>query len=463
MGLLERVQQAREPKNLWPAGRGSVGISSIHGHDDSEYVPEEYGNYIATSSHVYAAASLRARLMSGLDLRLYRGRGSEKIEVTSGGAVSLVQHVNPFWTWPRLARMDELSMCLWGESYWAIERNPRGDPSEIWWLKSPRVMPVPSERGYLKGFLYQPADGGEPIPFEPNEIVWFRYPNPLDEFSALSPVAAARLSADTASAMMKSNRNLFVNGMQTGGLLMPKDGSVTFTPQQGKELEQSLERRLKGVDKAHRWAVLRFEAQLAGMGITPKDAEFVNGLNLTLRDTANAFGIPAPLLNDLEHATLANLREFQKALWEHALVPDSTFKTAEIEEQLLPMFGSAGRAGRPDHAEFDFTQVAALQESETAAWDRERQAIEVGALRINEWRKRHGLPDVPWGDVWWAPVNKSPVADGKTSPADGASEEAQSQAMFQAVLSDSFTTFERHLTDAFGSFERQLASTNGHH
>lgn len=423
MGLLERIAEARIPRNSWPVGAREVGADAVYGHDDSLFSPEEYGNYIATSSHVYAAASLRARLMGGLDLRLYRGRGSTKIETTSGPAVGLLRHVNPFWTWPRLARMDELSMCLWGETYWAVERNPRGEPTEIWWLKPSRVSPVPSPTGYLKGYLYQPADGGEPIAFGSDEVVWFRYPNPLDEFSALSPIAAARLSADTASAMMKSNRNLFTNGMQTGGIISPKDGNVTFTPQQAKDLEESLERRLKGVDKAHRWAVLRFEAAVGGLGVTPKDAEFIDGLNWTLNDVANGYGIPAPLLNNLEHATLANLREFQKALWEHALAPDATFRLAEIEEQFLPMFGPAGRAGRPDHADFDFSQVAALQESQTEAWDRERQAIEVGALTINEWRLSKGKPPVKWGDVYWAPVNKAPVTDGTTAPAASAAPE----------------------------------------
>lgn len=419
MGLLERMQQTRsQPQNAWPVGAGSVSpIESVWGHDDSMYSPAEYGEYIATSSHVYAAVSLRARLMSSLDLRLYRGRGPEKIEATAGPAVRLLQHVNPFWTWPRLARMDELSKGLWGESYWVIQRNSLGVPVEIWWVKPPRMTPVPDESGYLKGFLYEPATGGERIPFTPDEVIWFRYPNPLDEFSALSPLAAARLSADTGSAMMKSNRNLFVNGLGMGGVIVPDTNKVAFSSEQAQDLERDLERRFKGTDKRHRWAVLRYEAQFRPMDISPKDAEFVNGLNLTLRDVANAYGIPAPLLNDLEHATLANLREFQKALWEHALVPDAVFTAAEIEEQLLPMFGPAGRSGRPDHCEFDFTQVAALQESQSEAWDRERQAIEVGALTINEWRKRHGLPPVEWGDVYWAPVNKAPVADGETVPA----------------------------------------------
>lgn len=418
MGLLERVQAARAAKErAWPVGAGVVQLGDrFHGHADDRFSPESYGDYIATSNEVYSAINLRARLMSGLELGLFSGRGSEKKEIRSGPAYDLLHYVNPFWTLRRLLRMDEMSMGLWGESYWAVERGPGGLPSEIWWLKPSRVTPVPHETGYIKEFLYEPANGHPSIPFAPDEIIWFRYPNPLDEFSALSPLAAARLAADTGAAMMESNRNLFRNGLQMGGLVVPAADKVTFSEPQADDLEHRLSRRWTGVDKAHKWAVLRFEAQFKELGVSPKDAEFVNGLNLTLRQIGNAYGIPTPLLNDMEHATLSNAREYQQILWAHALVPDADFKAAEIEEQLLPKFGRTPGRRSPDHAEWDYSKVPALQEAATEVWDRERGQMEVGALTINEWRKSKGLPEVPWGDVWWGPVNKAAVTDESSTP-----------------------------------------------
>lgn len=417
MGLLDRVaaERDRRRKRAWPLGPGSLmGMDSTWGHDQSQFAPEEYGDYIATSSQVYAAANLRARLMSGLDLRLYRGRDAKKTEITAGPVHDLLDHVNPFWTPRRLRRMDELSMCLWGETYWVIERE-NGTPVRIWWVKPTRMKPVLDEIGYIKRYLYEPAAGGQQIEFGSDEVIWFRYPNPIDEFSPLSPLAAARLSADTGSAMMQSNWKMFTNGLQMAGIVVPDTDKVKFTSDQAEDLERSLERRLKGVDKAHKWAVLRYEAQFRPMNITPKDAEFVAGLNLTLRDVCNAYGIPSPLLNDLEHATLSNAREFERMLWTNGLQPDAQFRAEEIEEQLLPLFKPV-QGRHPNHCEFDFTKVAALQESATEAWARERQAIEVGALTINEVRESKGLPPVPWGDAWWAPVNKSAVDSAESRP-----------------------------------------------
>lgn len=414
MGLVDlvRAERDRRPAAAWPVGVGALStIDSTYGHGDDTYSPEKYGDYLVTSNEVFSAAMLRARSMAGLTLKLYDRDGPEKTEITRGPEYELLRHVNPFWTRRRLAMMDELAMCLWGESFWAIERDRAGQPSEIWWLKPSRVRPVPHETGYLAGFLYEPVQGGDPIVFARDEIVWFRYPNPLDEFSALSPIAAARLGADTASAMMRSNRNMFTNGMQLGGIVTPDTDKVSFSPEQATELEQMLGKRFKGADKAHKWAVLRYEAKFQQMQVSQKDAEYVEGLNITLRQVANAYGIPVPLLNEMSHATLANAREYERLLWTHAMVPDAQLRAEEIVEQFLPLFRTRTR-----WAEFDFSKIAALQESESEQWSREAQAIERGAIVINEWRASKGLGPVPWGDVWWAPVNKSAVTDASSAP-----------------------------------------------
>ena len=418
MGLLERINAERRPQAAYPVGaadRVDRGLG-MFGHEDDRFSPEKYGDYLATSNDIYSIISLRARLRSGLALRTYRGRGAEKTDVSSGPVVELLRHVNPHWTFPRLIRMDELSLGVWGESFWAIEKSPAGEPREIWWLKSPRVRPVPDKNNYLMGFIYESAYG-DPVAFTPDEIVWQRYPNPIDEFAPLSPLAAARLSADTASAMQKANKNLFDQGLMAGGLIVPETDKVTFSEEQARELEQLLDRRLKGVDKAHRWSVLRYEAQIKGLNVTPKDAEFANGMNMSLRQSCNAYGVPAPLLNEMSASTLTNVREYQRQLWEHALVPDADFAAAEIEEQLLPMFGKRPGRQSVDHCAWDYSRVPALQESASEAWGRERQMIEVGALTINEWRKSKGEKPVPWGDVYWAPVNKGAVEGGESGPA----------------------------------------------
>src|SRR5215207_9034344 len=139
MGLLERVQErfaARRGGELsWRVGPVTAPqFEGYTGHAPS-YDPSVYGDYLASSAEVFAAASLRARLMASLPLQLFHGLGPTRSEVTRGPAADLLRNVNPFWTLQRLLRMDELSMCIWGESMWAVEGADVGRPNEIWWCK----------------------------------------------------------------------------------------------------------------------------------------------------------------------------------------------------------------------------------------------------------------------------------------------------------------------------------------
>lgn len=380
------------------------------GTDPSAYSPAEYGSYIATSNGVYTCATLRASLLKSLPLRLYRVRtdGGKK-EVTGGQLWELMHKVNPYWTFKRLLEMTELSLCLWGSAFWFLERGEGGRiaPREIWWGRPDRVRVFPHATDYLAGFEYLAPDG-HTIWFNPGEVVWIRYPNPLDEFAGLSPLVAARLSADVASAAMKSNRNMFANGLQMGGAVFPKAGQ-TLTKEQATEIEESLSRRFKGVDKAHRWGVFRFEAEMKQIGFTPKDAEFLGALAASLEDIARAYKVPLDLVGG--QRTYENVNAAHRAMWTHCLIPEAQFIADELTEQLLPLFG-----GQADLAEFDSKDVEVLHENENDVWGRAQGKIQLGAITVNEWREEEGLVKLPWGDAWWASMGLSPITSAEPPP-----------------------------------------------
>ena len=257
MGYVDDILAGLRPPGrtrAWPVGAGVVAPWETHqGHDDTRFSPEEYETYIATSNDVYSVVTARARLLAGLDLKFYTGSGPKKKEIAPGKsrAVDLYRYVNRHWTAARLARMDEMSMGLWGETYWALEPPSQESPlGEIWWLKASRMRPVPHATGYLDGYLYEPDMGagapGQWIHFKPDEVLWFRYPNPIDQFSALSPLAAARLAADASTAMMQSNERMFRDGLQLAGLIVPPNDKMVFSEQQADDLEKHLKHRLTG-------------------------------------------------------------------------------------------------------------------------------------------------------------------------------------------------------------------------
>ncbi len=406
------------------------------GHDQSEYAPAEYGTYIATSVNVYAAAKLRAQNLAQLPLKLYRvGRNGARREVTRGRLYRLIQKPNPFWTFGRLIRMSELSLCLWGQTFWILERGPdgRGVPTEIWWARPDSMRPVVDPQKYLRGFIYEV--NGERLAFRPDEVVWIRYENPLDEFSPLSPIAAARLSIDSAHGALKSNRNIFRNGMNMAGVVSPADPKDRMQPATVEELDKLLDKRFKGEDKSHKVAILSHAIKFDSVTISPKDAEFLGLLRWSLHDVCRAYSVPPPFMQDFDRATWANITDSHKSLWQEAVLPEGRMMGEELTLQLVPLF-----PGEADIAAFDESGVFVLQEDRGELVEQMLKLWQMG-VPINQLLAKYEpslLPPggYPWGNIWWAPLNLLPAGEGgAAAPAadDGEDPAAPAQQALQLI------------------------------
>lgn len=363
------------------------------------------GFYLQNSNTVYACNKVRAQLLSGLPLRLYKvTRGGKRTEVTVGPLFELLHKVNPFWTFQRLTEMTEMSLGLWGEAYWFLDRGGKqGAPQEIWWARSDRVTPVIDPENYIKRFDYLPPGADKPLPFSVEEVVWFRYPNPMDEFEGLSPLQSAMVAADAGYAAAKSQGRLYSSGIQMAGTVSPAGGpNAMFTEEQALQIEQAINRRFSDPKNANKWAVLRSQIDFKPLSVTPKDAEFLGTLNWSMEEIARAYGVPLDLIGG--QRTYENYNTAQRDIWQRTMIPESRFIADELTEQLLPMF-----PGQADLAEFDVSGVDVLQEAEHARWMIAKEQLDKWVLTINEWRDRHGLPPVPWGDVVWGTLQTAPI------------------------------------------------------
>lgn len=425
MNWIEKIAddflRARGYSKLSGGTQSSPMVQSGYGGNDS-FQPPEYVNYIATSNGVYACSTLRAELLSSLPMKLYKLRGEKKREVTTGNLYTLLQKVNPFWTLDRLIAMSELSDCLFGEVFWFVERGPtgKGRPREIWWARPDRVQVVPHPDDYISHFMYTPPGSGRPIRYEKTEVIWIPRPNPINEFEGLSPLAAARLAADYTTVSMQTNLKLFENGIMMGGMVVPKGEDNTFSPEQAEQIEKTLEKRFKGKDKAHRWAVFRIDMEMKSLAMSPTEAQFIEGMKWSLDDICRAYKVPPDLVGG--QRTYENVNAAYKGVWTNAVIPAGKFLASGLIEQLLPMF-----PGEADLLEFDATEIEVLQEAKSQAWTREKEQISAGAITINEWRADQGLERVEWGDVFWKAISLEPVdsaeaprllSDGTTDPTE---------------------------------------------
>ena len=405
-------------------GPAIAGIDVAFGVDSDRWSPSAHGRYVAASAPVHACVTLRARNLSRLRLRLYkRATNGDRVEVTSGRMYDLLRSVNPHWTFKRLIRMTEMSLCLHGQAFWVLENGQQGrtarqaPPREIWWADPSKMRPIPDADRWISGFEYDDGLSGV-VRFPPEDVVWFRLDNPNDQYAGLSPLAAARLAVDTAAGAMRSNKAIFEGGLQLAGIVGPADKTQSLTREQAEGLSSMLERRFKGADKAHRMAVLTQPVTFTSLSLTPKDAEFLGLMKWSLREVATVFGVPPELIGDHEHATFSNVEQAAKALWTDTLIPQATMLADEITEQLVKLFPNEA-----DEVEFDLSDIETLQEDRTEIIDQAAKLVGIGVPlnRVLQEIAPRFLPrdgtGYSWGDVAWMSATMVPVDGLPAAPA----------------------------------------------
>jgi len=453
------------------------------GLDSEEYAPRSYGAYVSTSNAIYSILNERSNLLAALPLTAFRFTGGTRSrvrgftrekqkqyrrdvlqklarvahqptrfqrtltkegleEITTGEIYDLLGYVNPFWTPQKLIKMTDMGLGLWGRSFWFLERgeNSTMPPQEIWYAKSPDVKVVPHETEYIDKFIFDPY-WAEAQDFSIGETIWFNFPHPLNEFQPLSPIASARIYADHAGAAMFSNMNLHKQGLQLGGVVWPTNNKQ-WSNEVAKEIEEDLHRRFSGVSKAHRWGAFRHEIGMKESGVTPRDAEFLEGMNWDLESVARSFNWPLDLIGG--RRTYENVAAAMVAAYTFAVLPQASFIASELIEQLIPKY----RLPDVDMLVFDASEVSVLQEAEAKQWERESSMIDKGVKTINEYRRQIGDEDVDWGNVWWVSSTMVPAGTQMLKPDQSLEEE------FDELFND---TEGANLEDTLKEMDRALA------
>jgi HK97 family phage portal protein len=351
----------------------------------------EYGAYYTTSVPVYSAIRMRADALSRPPVRVCRPTAQGgKIHVgPSHPAQQLLDRVNPWYTRGDLWRATQIYLDLWGSAFWALERDSSGR-LEIWPLRPDRVSILPDRRKHIRGFVYRGNNG--PVAYTPEEVVWLRYFNPLEEYAGLSPMAPARLAVDMGGDGLRFNRNFLRNSAQPDFLLLTDEN---MTEAEVDDFYTRWEARYRGPGNAHRPAIASFVRDIKTLGFSQRDMDFIQGLRWSLEEVSRAYGVPKPLLGDFERATFSNINAAERIFWRNTMVPQIHFLEEQLTRALLP---------RLEHGdltvEFDLSVVEALHEDEAHRVSRESQLLDRGVLTINEVRQSRGLPPVPWGYSW---------------------------------------------------------------
>ena len=425
----DALRQAQGERDRFDGGFAR-GIGDVWGGGSGGWAQSAFGEYYPRSAIVYAAIKVRQDAIARLPLRVMRrgavsrrrgssfhpehieseisggrnsfhphpnlppSRGKEQgVGVRAGGEPVGAEHPlqrlldspNPFWSRSDLWRATETYLSLWGAAFWGLERDEHGGIAEIWPLRPDKMRVIPDAERYIRGFVYMGA-GSELVPYLPEDVVWMRYFNPLDEYAGLSPIAPLRQSADMGMDALRANRKLLQND-STPGLIIELGGVPT--DEEVSEFYARWESRFQGVDKTRRPALLSPGMKASNLGFSPRDMEYIESLRWSLEDVTRVFGVPKVMIGDLENTTFSNFSTARRLFWEDTVAAQLAFYTEALQHHLLPHFGDDSLT-----VEFDLSGVEALKESEENKAKRRSIYVKAGIMTVDEARREMNLPPV---------------------------------------------------------------------
>lgn len=380
-------------------------------------------------SLIYACTTLRADMLAGLPLRLYRWTDDDEaesgrtldlrqpimragkprhvggigltarrslVEVEGAPLISMLSRPNEDWSMRSMLRQMETALCLVGQAHLHLHRTTptSGKLAGFSFVKHTRltvVKPGPDNPGRTIGGWTMDAGKRSATPLPAADVVWLRYVDPDDpDYGCLAPAQIAALGSEAYGQAMRSNLDIFRKGLRAGALITPPEEASTLGWDQVEEMQADVDRQLRGARNNHNVAVMPYRFGVERLDITPHDAEFVALLEFSIEDVGRAFKIPIEMIGGTRR-TYQNAEAADRALWARCLEPEAAWIAEELTAKLIPAAGLG-----PEYVlGFDLCDVTALQDDETLRWTRDKEAMGMGAMLVNEWRAEMGMPELP--------------------------------------------------------------------
>lgn len=436
-GLRRAVRNAGPPV---PLGDSRGGLYALPGLAMGSSADEALMRTFGTQGTVFANVSLLASATADPAWKLFRSapqdglrryttgdQGSDqRTEVIKHQALSVLEkpasmvvdgHEVNFWTRSSLFEISQLWMELTGKAHWIVEYDPRVNfPVGLWPVRPDRMTPVPDRDRYLKGWVYTAPDGREKVPLEPWEVIYNRYPDPLDAYGGVGPISSVLVDIDASKYAAEYNRNYFLNSAEPGGVLQ---ADHTLSDGEYNTLVNRWRESHKGVSRAHRIALLEAGVTYVPVHVTMKDMEFIGGRMASRDIIREALGMHKVMTGVTDDVNRANAQTGEEVFGSWKVAPRLKRWRDVLNFQFLPLFGSAGsgtefdfvlpmpRNREQDNAELKTKAEAALALVE-AGYD-QRDVLE--AVGLPDMKAVLTLSDQPaLPPRWTVPVTPAPAA-----------------------------------------------------
>jgi len=377
-------------------------------------------------------------------------RGEQPIE--EHPLLDLLNRPNPTCSQNEYFRRVYSYLLLSGNSYLLRIGESGQIPKELHTLRPDRIKIVTSNGYYPEAYKYT-IDGKVKAVYSvdqlngQSDLKQIRTFHPLDDHLGLSPIMPSASDIDQHNLTNRHNAHLLVNGARPSGAVIykPKDevgAMTTLTDGQREQLRSDLRSRFEGSENTGRTMILEGDFDYKEMGLSPKEMDFSTMKNMSARDIALTFGVPAQLVGIPDAQTYANMAEARLALYEETIIPLLKHIESDLNEWLVPMYGD------DIQLMYDVDAIPAITERRRMVTDNILRAVNEGVITRNEARERLNLEPISGGDEVYIASNLFPLGSPEPSastPITGEDAEKIAEEYYgikREVRKDVYTTIE---------------------
>jgi HK97 family phage portal protein len=342
--------------------------------------------------YVYTAVGAIAQEVASVDLHLYKAsftkQGIKTQEVFEHPVLSCLDYVNEIATFYDLVEATQTYLELTGEAYWIVLKDGT-TPREVWLVRPDWIKVIPSKTEVIDHYNYYA--GGvmtEKVEIPKENVIPFKYFNPLNPYRGKGTVQAAALPFDILNFAQEYNRNFFFNSA------IP---SMVFSTEQ-KVTKETVNRFLNqwqstfgGRSKSNKVAFLGSGMKLDKASMGAKELDFTEQMKMMRDDVLAVFKVPKTVLGLTEDVNKANAQATTKAFMERVITPRMIKFVNTVNEFFVPMFVNEG-----EMLFFDFTDPS--PEDVEIKLKRYESGLTNHWLTPNEVRIEENLEPLPGGD-----------------------------------------------------------------
>lgn len=369
------------------------------------------------SSAFFACVSVLAFSFPEPPLYVYDDDGSEGQALPNHDLRRLLKRPMPTMGEAELMATTIVYLAVGGNAYWHKLRGKNGRVVQLRPYHAGHIICVPGGENWISHYLYNPDGTGSSgvilsdlDRIAPADIVHFKWPSidPSQPWQSQPPILAAAAEVD---ADVEAVRYIYA--------LLKNDAipRTVVTVPADRTLEEDEVTRMKiqwreryGGENRGDVAILEGGSSVSRLGMDLQELAFDALVKIPETRIAACLRVPAIIagLNaGLDKSTYSNFAEARKALAQDTLVPLWRLIASEVEADLLPEFPEGGGLS----VRHDLSNVAALQEDQTARWNRVTKAYTAGLIMKNEGRRSIGFAAVPDGEQYYTSPRAAATAE----------------------------------------------------